>query len=356
LRIDLDWLDLDWLAPQLEHLSTSGPETSSRRARSTRRILTVRHEHALARLAELIRLGRLRVSAIDDAAAVSVRLMAALADDGAAAASGPDRSLALAIERIAQALMAAQRTGLDAQRLLHVIERGDDEAAPIASAATSFAGHVDGVNDMGPAAQDVLRRLVVATVTADAGDSTAAAGLFLVTRAMLDVRLHVLAREADVPFEPLRAALAAVWLDLSPPFDAATALWVGSSPEGPAPVSPLPDALARLETALASLLRQQRAINDLPPSEASAVGRIGGLVLRAWSRWLPGIAHSSPAFLVRNCLRRQARARVTPTTVDLHIGAAPLDVTLDMAGYFRPIDRVPWLDGRTVTFTKRRGA
>ena len=355
LNNELDWLDIDWMVPQIDHLSTPAVAVSSPPTRSTRRVLTGRHERALARLAEAIRVGRVGLAATDDADLTALRLMAAHAEDERSP-GGPDRALSQAIERIVRALKAAQQSGYDAQRLLDLIERGAAIATPHSGAGASLAPLIDSVVDMGPAAQDVLRRLVAATVVAGAGEATAAAGLFLITRAMLDVRLHILAGDEQVPFESLKAGLAAQWLDVKPPFDPAAAVWIGKPADGLRPVETWTTSLLKLEERLTSLLIQQHAIPDVPPAAGDPLDRVAALVLRAWSRWLPGIGDSSRDFLVRHCLRRPAWARLTATDIELQIQSAPLDVVLEMAGYFRPIERVPWLDGRTVTFVRRRSA
>jgi hypothetical protein len=131
-------------------------------------------------------------------------------------------------------------------------------------------------------------------------------------------------------------------------------------------------AVRSLEDALLEVLRNQRAFDALPAQDAiepepraavapgasddvrRAIARIGWMLLRAWSRWLPGIGQSQRPFLVDNCLRRGARVHVTPSVIGVQLDPAPLDVVLEMAGYFRPIERVAWLDGRTMTFSVRR--
>jgi hypothetical protein len=68
---------------------------------------------------------------------------------------------------------------------------------------------------------------------------------------------------------------------------------------------------------------------------------------------LPGFCGASPGFLRERALARTAEARVFPHEVSLVLDSAPLDVVLEMAGYFRPIELVGWLGGRTVGFTLR---
>jgi hypothetical protein len=372
LRGGLDWLDVDWLAPQLHYLATSPAGASTPKTRSSRRVLTATHERSLDRLADLIRLRRVRLLPDDDVDAIVVRLMAALNDsDGA---GEPDRALVAAIDRIARALVAAMRSGLNAEDVLLVI--AGRSRSDMAIADVELSRRIDDVTDLGPSAELALQQLVAATMDrGPAGDPTAAGGLFLLTRALIDVRLHALVREAGVPFDGLKAALAAWWLDLSAPFDAGAALWMGAtSSSEPLTLDASADGLRSLEAALLDVLQDQRAFDALPPDETidpepgafvapgmpgeirQAIARIGWMLLRAWSRWLPGVGQSQRPFLVRNCLRRGARLRVTTTAIAVELDPAPLDIVLEMAGYLRPIERVSWLDDRTITFSVRRRA
>jgi hypothetical protein len=41
---------------------------------------------------------------------------------------------------------------------------------------------------------------------------------------------------------------------------------------------------------------------------------------------------------------------MTPTSVTVTLEPAPLDIVLEMAGYLRPIEMLPWLAGRSVVF------
>lgn len=84
------------------------------------------------------------------------------------------------------------------------------------------------------------------------------------------------------------------------------------------------------------------------------IARIAWMIMRAWSRWLPGISGAKPSFLLRNCLQRLGRVRVSNEEIAVQLDSAPLDVVLEMAGYFRPIEFVPWLNRRTITFSVRR--
>jgi hypothetical protein len=350
-----DWLDLDWLSTHLDELAGAGaPRPASADART--RILAPHHEAVLARLAALTREQRLRIDVSADADAISVALLAAAAGEGSSEAGPPDRVLVAAIERIAAALVAMRVKGTGAG-----VTRADTDraaaSAPDRGDVTTTSHAVARVRDAGPAAAALFHAIVQAAGLGDAaGESAPAAGLYLLTRAVLDVRLEALAARCGVPFIPLRAALAMRWLRLAPPFDTATALWTGGVEPDPAAFEQSGASLADLQQALLDLLIDQRALDERPASldGLTPLDAIAWLVLRAWSRWLPGVSGSSEAFLVQNCLRRRGLMTVTETLVALQIEPAPLDVVLEMAGYFRPIDAVPWLAGRRVTFAVAR--
>jgi hypothetical protein len=81
---------------------------------------------------------------------------------------------------------------------------------------------------------------------------------------------------------------------------------------------------------------------------------IAASVLRLWAHWLPGIAQSSDAFLLRQFLPRRGVVRANDKTVAVSLAPAPLDVVLEMAGYLAPIVAVPWLGDRRMTFAVDR--
>jgi hypothetical protein len=288
-------------------------------------------------------------------------------------AFAPDRTLVAVIEAIAEAWRAEVRGPAEEEEQGESI--GDAGAAPDSAVAVpARAAAPDVVRAAGAAAAALLRELVKSTAGPGvAGEGTVGGGLFLLTRALLDVRLHLLAHEAQVPFDVLRGALAVQWLDLGPPFDGPTSLWVGASTPDFAVLETPSVRLDELERSLLDLLVGQRAL-DKPTSDGpvpndsarhwaavglsehtrAILGRIAWMVTRAWSRWIPGIGNASVPFVFANCLRRAARVRVSADLIEVALDPAPLDVVVEMAGYFRPIEAVPWLDGRTMTFAVRR--
>jgi hypothetical protein len=370
----LDWLDASWIAPQLDLLASD--TSGSPGIRSARRVLTSDHELALDRLAEIVRRRRIRLDARHDRHALSIHLLAVLSEGKANNDGHHDRAIAAVIGRIAHAFCVAAESGLDGQRISQALERGPRSPGALPGGLGALADRLEDVRAAGPAAMNVLQQLVKAIGVVDApGDATSAGGLFLLTRSLLDVKLHALARTSDVPFEPLKGALAAWWLDQTPPFDAGAAIWIGDDRPQLSALEASRKQLEDLQDSLFDLLRNQHAIDALPSDDVldielppvftalewseethRTIARIGWMVLQAWSRWLPGLRGSSRRFLVGNCLRRAAAVRVSSTDITVCLDPAPLDVVVEMAGYFRPIVRVPWLKDRTITFTVRRAA
>jgi hypothetical protein len=72
----------------------------------------------------------------------------------------------------------------------------------------------------------------------------------------------------------------------------------------------------------------------------------------AWARWLPGLADSTPAFLLVQLLRRGGSIDVGADAIRVVVDPRPIDVAVELAGYFEPLERVPWLDGRALDITR----
>jgi hypothetical protein len=134
-----------------------------------------------------------------------------------------------------------------------------------------------------------------------------------------------------------------------------TALWTGRDDVDLAALKHLDGRLAMLRDALVQVLVDQRCL-DTPPAdalEAAPIAAIAWLVIRAWSRWLPGLSTASVPFLLGKGLTRWARVATTAATIDVALDPKPLDVVLQMAGYLRPLDTVAWLNGRRLVFSVR---
>jgi hypothetical protein len=66
------------------------------------------------------------------------------------------------------------------------------------------------------------------------------------------------------------------------------------------------------------------------------------------------LREASAGFLRSRCLVRGGAVRRSATRVDVTLDPAPLDVVLQMAGYLRPIEALPWCGDLAVSFVVRR--
>ena len=201
---------------------------------------------------------------------------------------------------------------------------------------------------------------------ASEGEATRGAGLYLLSRVVLDAGLPGLAASHGVPLSPLLAQLAVRWLHLEWPLDQPGHDWTGAGSRDET-------SFDRLETS-AGLTAMAEALHDrllaqgvlaaagdgeasgpLAGAESSAVlDAIAAWLLRAWARWLPGLREASAGFLRAQCLARGGAVRRAATRIDVTLDPAPLDVVLQMAGYLRPIEGLPWCGDRAVSFVIRR--
>jgi hypothetical protein len=76
-------------------------------------------------------------------------------------------------------------------------------------------------------------------------------------------------------------------------------------------------------------------------------------LLRQWSRWLRGFSESSPTFLLDNLVRRPGVIEIRPDRLIVELDPRPLDIVLEMAGYFVPLEDLPWQEARTLEFRSR---
>jgi hypothetical protein len=370
----LDWLDGPWLVGALSTMPTDIADRVHFERVPDRALLTVRQSRILANLARRLREASVRVPDGASEADLIVRLIAAATDD-LGADETLDRTLVAAIEEIARAAANAVVQKSSSGHDAHPHEPASmHQRASTAGFVSTSSSTPQALRGYGRAAADLLQAVRAAQSTSDQQwQRTASGGLFLLTRALLDTRFPALARDAGVPLPPLLGAIAIKLLAVRAPFDAATALWVGAESVDYDALESASAEVHALQAALLDLLIAQRVLDEteaydrvdvdarslsvaLPGSQATdlAVSRILSLLTHAWSHWLRGVAHSSVAFMVDNCLRRAARARITDSHIAVDLDPAPLDVVLQMSGYLGRLDAVPWLGDRSISFTVRR--
>jgi len=367
----LDWLDGPWL---LEQLGVPVPEPVARAGNEpvvSRRPLTPGHSELLTGLATRLARGQLRVPASVDARALARWLVEAVADPSSRD-DARDGVLASTLERIAEAAVrwaGSRRAGYSLER-----SRPDPRRSEGPLARASLPADVPPGLPAGPAADQLLVAVVASMrVGIERGLPTAGGGLYLMTRAIEDVRLLSLAGAAGVETVALRAALAAKWLELAAPFDECAAVWIGGAEPRLADLEGAAESLEVLVQSLAERLSTHGtvdrdswrpdleaemsalpALHGLPATVDRLLAEVAALTMRAWARWLPGLGHAGTRFLAERCLRRAAEARVTDLSVDLVLAPAPLDVVVEMAGYLAPIERVSWLGNRAIRFSVHR--
>lgn len=370
----LDWLDGEWLAEELSRtLARGAMETPAVERAADRDLLTARQGEVLATIAARLREGTLLIPARAGATEICIRLVAA-ACEALPSGKGLDDTLARAIEENAFAAASAipLATGIDG------LPRSESDAAH--EAASTHDGRSrspsQALRRFGSAAGELLLALGATQAAAsEPPHLTLYGGLFLLLRALIDTRLPALAKKAELPLAPILGAIAVKMFDIRTPFDAVTSVWVGADSPDYAELDCTSASVQAVADELQGVLVAQRVLDEgdadriveadagrfdtiLPCSRATdaAISRIASLLLHAWSHWLRGVAHSSASFLIDNCLRRAARARISDVDIAIELDPAPLDAVLEMAGCFDRIDAVPWLGGLSVTFTVRRAS
>jgi hypothetical protein len=72
----------------------------------------------------------------------------------------------------------------------------------------------------------------------------------------------------------------------------------------------------------------------------------------AWARWLQGLSGSTTPYLLAQLLRRGGSVSVGADAILAVVDPRPLDVVIELAGCFEPLERVPWLGGRALHITR----
>ncbi|MFQ5888370.1 MAG: hypothetical protein ACE5HY_06705, partial [Candidatus Hydrothermarchaeales archaeon] len=60
---------------------------------------------------------------------------------------------------------------------------------------------------------------------------------------------------------------------------------------------------------------------------------------------------SNPEYIFKNFLYRQSEITVSQDIIHIKLSKRPLDVVLRLSGLIEDINRVPWLDNRSIKFT-----
>jgi hypothetical protein len=185
------------------------------------------------------------------------------------------------------------------------------------------------------------------------GRATEAAGLFLLHRTLIDLRLAAALRATSDADDLPEAIASTLWTlalavsGLSPARaerDPGVRLYCGLAPD-----AAVPAALGgEREAGLVGQLRQAPAFRRQRGAET-----LSETVLAAFAFWLHGFQHSSPYFVAERFLRRSGSTLLDRDR--LHVTLAPLsfDLVLGRAGYLDPLTLPAWLGGGRVSFSIR---
>lgn len=354
----LDWLDARWLESELiddgEVRATAAPRIDS----VPRHLLTPRQDRLLERIASALRERRVRLPAGREINAdeIVVRLIAAAATDASDADDPPDRSIVCVIEHAVRAGTALRAAPDDARRAaFDGASRSTDPKTPAPGIDSAETASIAALRNVGPAAMQLLRHLADALAPAAAPDvPTNAAGIFLLARAIDDVRLPALAQRFGIETGPLLGALATEWIGGAIEPEEALALWTGRTETGTLDTR----ALRSMNDALTELLIDRGALRPeaAEPGSVEPLAHTARLLVRGWARWLPGVSDASEAFLLDRCVRRAGSLRIEEDRVLVRLEPAPLDIVLKMAGYLARVDGVRWLGDRSIEFEIDAGA
>ncbi|MEM7585366.1 MAG: hypothetical protein AAF560_18395 [Acidobacteriota bacterium] len=104
------------------------------------------------------------------------------------------------------------------------------------------------------------------------------------------------------------------------------------------------------ELLVSSLDGLQQGALGLPQVDLT-VGLTSLVMLRVWARWLKQFSGSSASYLLKNFLRRPGLLRISDDELLIELEPGPMDFVLEMAGYMAPLERVSWLEQRTLRFS-----
>ena len=376
LNSSYDWLDKSWLKNSLASLfSPVSPERIVRASALRPPRLTPGQLSLFRSLFSSIRNRHFQLDPSDwSPHSHLLRILAALAarETSASLATLP------ILENIVEAWLAL-RTAENRDSDLLNLRRGQIDfilARVSPSTKISLQAHLESVVSAGEPAIAIVEELLAhyaSTSEAPALEEihSGCAGLFLLARAVQDLRLFTLLKESR--FDSLEPLLVALAIRISGPaalqegkFDAGAALWSGiSTEEFPSHLSHLAKLDARLFRAnLTELVAAQRIVDPifsgefadqplsvaLPPDVGSVLDFTASSLLHSWARWLPGLSGSSVGFLLEKFVHRSGTLHLYPDRIDVKLSPGPLDAILKMAGYLTDSPNASWLGNRFVRF------
>ena len=335
---------------------------------------TAAQKQLLEQIAHLVRAGKCQLDLEDENPHANlVRLLAALSD---ASDLSSVASITNLLESIVTAWIALRRRSDSAEILAALRRRSMLLIGPKGEQTSvgEITSHLHAVGSSGePAIALVEELLNKSKARTDYGVviQTECAGLFLLVRAIQDVRLKTALYDAGFEsFESFLTGLAvclggdSVWSNEA--LEEGAALWAGIESKDSITKLKLLEGLdrERFQNSIAELLAAQRydipagelkfrdQLPAVPCSEAvlSFLQTTAGKLLHAWARWLPGLSNSSAYFLYEKFIRRSGAIAIGSEFLEVRLRHGPLDSVLRMAGYLEETPAAPWLGNRRVRF------
>jgi hypothetical protein len=225
---------------------------------------------------------------------------------------------------------------------------GTDPAAVVRLRAAVFADRPEWTDD--PLVESVLTAVAAESVV-DSAESECA-GVLLFLRGVSDLRLPAVLTRAGAA-DALVPTLLAVAGGLSGagPEDPAVTAFAGRPEDAEAETRRWPEIEARHGAAIRRELDTvRRGLRIDAPAGTDLAGALTQSVLAAWRRWLGACTGLSGPALLTHFARRPGRLSWPPRELRADLDASLLDVALRQAGYDQPIEAVPWLGDRRVSF------
>jgi len=173
--------------------------------------------------------------------------------------------------------------------------------------------------------------------------------------------LGCVVHSADAIAEAI-ARWSAAWMNITgnePTFVVAQELTAHAARAGAAIVVEPQDDIAPARTHRSSQERLVAALAALDHGQIGAstadltIALAAIALLRGWCRWLRQFGDSSVPYLLKQFVDRRGGISVQPDGLLIELAPLPLDIALQMSGYTAEIQRVPWLDGRSIQFLIR---
>ncbi|HJS23132.1 MAG TPA: hypothetical protein VJ751_02095 [Pyrinomonadaceae bacterium] len=366
LASGFDWLNFTHLIDSVLRLFDATEFITPDRTFTLRPFqVTPTQKRHLEQLLQLLQEHRIQLGTdVADAHGNLVRLLAVLSENSKSSSPSAMTGLLESVVMSASALQQSNTPGDAVRQLLR------SELPSLCSPENP--GHFKAVLAAGKPATELVAELVKQTIDPNDCDSlwvpTECAGLFLLTRAVQDLRLVTVLK--DCGFESIHPLLVGLsmyifnqsaWANES--LDAGAALWSGIEPVAANECLKQLESLDRDQfvAALSEIVAGQCVVDVSRDPVSDAIGQPIGVLeelcrwlLTGWARWLPGLSHSSTNYLLSNFIRRPGTLKVGQRSIVVQLERRPLDEILKLAGYLDETPPVSWLDHRTIKYRLKR--